>query len=405
MNKVQYQNILQAVEKKFGKGSCQKWKNKDFSDLSFEIHLQTKVLISPATLKRLFGKVKISKNYTPQENTIQALIDYTGYVETPESKKFNIKWVYALIAIVVAGLIITWTLIETSNQKKSSNLLKGELKLIKVEGTCPSTAFFEITKPKTDKRVMLNFGDDSHQVKVLDQKKQSHFYAYPGYFNAVLQTLRGSISDTVKVLVPTNGWQAFTHYYNLDEAKRYYPIPLKNNQLNSTFHASPQSISSLGVDTTEMVVVRIDNYKKTQYDGDSFTYRSRFKNSSFWPAIRCFSVYLTIQGSQGKIEFKFVATGCSAYSNYILSEKQQRGADGDLSAFTMNQQEWLDVSIINNNKKVAVNLNDQLIFEESYQKSIGEIIGTSMIFHGSGSVDYIYLTSGNNEEVFASDFD
>ena len=56
MNRAQHQNILQSVEKKFERGKSQQWKNRDFSDLSFEIHLQTKTLISPATLSDFLGR-------------------------------------------------------------------------------------------------------------------------------------------------------------------------------------------------------------------------------------------------------------------------------------------------------------------------------------------------------------
>ena len=64
----------------------------------------------------------------------------------------------------------------------------------------------------------------------------------------------------------------------------------------------------------------------------------------------------------------------------------------------------MDITVTNKNKQVSVNLNDQLVFSDSYQQSIGEIIGTSMVFHGSGSVDYIYLTSGDGKTVMGTDF-
>ena len=51
-------SIKKGVVRQFKKGKPEHWRNRDFEDLSFEVRKATKVLISAATLKRIFGKNK-----------------------------------------------------------------------------------------------------------------------------------------------------------------------------------------------------------------------------------------------------------------------------------------------------------------------------------------------------------
>ncbi|BAX81128.1 hypothetical protein [Labilibaculum antarcticum] len=402
MNKNQHPKILKSVEKKFNKGKSQSWKNKDFEDLSFRIHQKTKVLISVATLKRLFKKVKTSDSYSPQESTIGALIDYADYQEV--SKTLNLKWLYValpFIAIIIGTLFI---LSNKQNQVPKQEASMGKLKLLKLEGKCPTTAFFEFTIPKGQDTASIDFGDKTKRIPIKDQKQISHFYAYPGYFEAVLLSGKQKKSEHVKIIAPTEGWLAMSHYFKEDQDGRYYPIPLSQNQKNGIFHATPKHLNSLGIDTSKIVEVRLDNFQSTNFSGDSFQYKTKFKNRSFWPAIRCFSVYLSITGTDGSVLFKFVNEGCSTYGEYIIGEKSGDGRSEDLSRFVMNQNNWMNVTIVNENKTIVVTANDSIVFSDNYQKSIGKIIGTTLLFHGSGSVDYIHLTSANNQSVFCADF-
>lgn len=392
------------VEQKFAKGKSQSWKNRDYEDLSFGIHQETKILISVATLKRFFGKVKTADDYAPQNSTLEALSRYANYQEKQKSIVFSYKLAIIILLSLITIASIIWLINNTITSDKSELIDKCQLELVHQEGRCPGTAFFEFTTPITKKNIFLNFGDGSKRYLIEKEQKYAHFYEYPGNFNAYIQSGSTVVSDTVGIFVPTNDWQVFAHYFKLDLIHRYYPVLIDKNVSNGIFYASPKSIGSLGIDTSEIVVVRIDNFAKTEYTGDSFKYKARFKNSSYWPAVRCYSTSLIVEGTEGTIQFKFVAEGCSRYSLYELSEKLVTGNNSDLSAFVVDHNDWVDAEIINTDRNVIVKRNEKVIFSGNYTKSIGKLVGTSVIFHGSGYVDYIQLKSENNECIFENDF-
>ncbi|PKQ64265.1 hypothetical protein BZG02_05430 [Labilibaculum filiforme] len=399
-----YKKLKRVVERKFAKGKSQFWKNRDYEDLSFVIHQETKILISVATLKRFFGKVKTADDYAPQNSTLEAL---SGYADVQEKQK-SIVNSYKLVLVFSIGLVAIacaiWFIASNTTSDKSELIQKCTLALVKQEGRCPGTAFFEFTIPTAKENIFLNFGDGTKKLPIKKEQKHAHFYEYPGNFQAFLQVENTVVSDTVAVFIPTHDWQIFAHYFKPDLIDRYYPVPINKNVCDGVFHASSKSIGSLGIDTSEIVVVRIDCFAKTEFSGDSFRYKTRFKNSSYWPAVRCYSTSLILEGSEGSIQFKFVGEGCSRFSYYQLGEKLVNGNNSDLTNFVVDHNHWVDAEIINKDRNVIVKSNDKVIFSGNYTKSIGKIVGTSVIFHGSGSVDYIHLKSENNDCIFENDF-
>ncbi|WP_066631419.1 hypothetical protein [Labilibacter marinus] len=407
-NKAFQEQILRQTEKKFGRGKRHVWKNRDFEDLSHAIHIKTKVLISVATLKRLFGKVKTPDDYSPQQSTLDALINYTGYdPNTSKNKSSNKKLLVIILGVIVLMFTIAaltlYFVAKPFVNKSEQVTLKGKLSLIKTEGTCPTTAYFNLELPQTRDSIFVNFGDLSPLKTVNGLETISHFYAFPGQFVARLRTKNQALARSNKILVPTNGWQSFAYYFDKDNRERYYPIPMEKGIKDGVFHVEPRTIASIGIDTTQIVSVRVDNYQRTDINGDSFDYFARIKSSLFWPAIRCYSTFITIEGALGKVQFKFMTEGCSTYGSYILSEIKKSGSDSDLSNFIVGRNQWLDVRIKNEDKNVQVLVNDEEVFVGNYNKSIGDIIGTTIEFHGSGFVDKVKLSAGE-ECIFEGDF-
>ncbi|MCL3780873.1 hypothetical protein EMN47_10820 [Prolixibacteraceae bacterium JC049] len=396
--------LLQLVAKKFDHGNYDAWRNKDFEDLSFAIHLETKILISPATLKRIFGKVKTSTSYSPQEATISALKEYSNFEdynsEAPKRSKIP-QWIG--LGIVVVSFMV-WLLASMFSKEKEQEM--GSLTIDKLEGNGPTTAIFELVKPESKDTVFMDYGDGSDWRPVTSRTKRlSHFYPYPGYFDASLRTRKQRVSQQVKVVVPTKGWQALAYYFDKELVERYYPVPLKENIKDGVFHASRSYLSSLGIDSTKIVIVRLDNFKPTKKDGDNFTLKARVKNGSFWPGIRCFSMFLKITGTDGVIMVKLVGEGCSHHSEISIGDTRKWGSSSDLTAFAVDLHQWSDVEIKNTNKEVDVKLAEQSIFKVRYEKSIGEILGTTILFHGSGSVDYCYLSDKDGADIYVEEFD
>ena len=102
--------------------------------------------------------------------------------------------------------------------------------------------------------------------------------------------------------------------------------------------------------------------------------------------------------------FKVTNEGCSGNAEYVLSEKHALGTGTDLTALTLNIKDWNTVQITNKDKNVSVMINEEPVFQNNYSSSIGNIVGVSLQFHGSGYVDFFELYDKDLKPVFSIDF-
>ena len=397
--------IKKGIIKIFGKGKPTSWRNRDFEDLSFEIKMASKVLISASTLKRIFGKNKTSDTYYPQESTLEAMETYARISVTEKNPFLHLpqKKYYSLLFIPF--LIIGILLLSRSHSASTDKLISAKIELQKIDGANPATAFFHYEIPETKDSLFVSFGDE-HPLKYLSPKKQliSHYYRYPGIFDVNINTNRQVVSDTLKLFIPTNDWQALAYYLDKEYNDRYHPLPIDLATSDMGFHPTRKNLASIGMDTTQIIVLRLDNFKKTGLNGDTFHLKTRLKNVTHWPSVRCYSAYINIIGKNGSIKFKLTNNGCSRYGEYTLSEKRAHGSNADLSNFSLDIKSWNDIEINNINQHVQVNINAVSVFQKDYKKSIGEILGVSLQFHGNGYVDYFELLDKDDSPIFEHNF-
>lgn len=397
--------IERGVIKKFGKGKSTNWRNRDFEDLSFEINKASKVLISASTLKRFFGKNKTSDTYYPQESTLEAMEKYAALTvnkKIPILHFFQKRYSFLLIvSVLIVGILFLY-LLKTS---PSGKLISAKIELNKIDGANPATAFFHYEIPDTKDSLFVSFGDD-HPPKHLLSNKQfiSHYYRHPGIFNVSINTRREVLSDTLKLFIPTTDWQALAYYYHQDHTERYFPVPMELSKSAEGFHPTRKDLANIGMDTTQIIVLRLDNFKKTGKNGDTFKLKTRIKNINYWPSIRCYSAYIKVFGENGSISFKLTNEGCSQFGEFSLSEKTAHGSYADLTNFSLDIKSWNEVEIENTHQHVVVNINSATVFQEEYHNTIGEILGVSLQFHGNGYVDYFELLDKENKPVFEQNF-
>ncbi|MFY0607678.1 MAG: hypothetical protein JXR10_13255 [Cyclobacteriaceae bacterium] len=383
--------LIKLIENRFDKGSCRSWQNRDFEELAFQIRHATKIRLSVATLKRFFGKVNVSSDYKPQNSTIEALEEYAHFEEHYKlhraNKKKLTKWGIGTLTGFFIVAMVLWFGISPNKRKAPQEAI---ISLEKIEGKCPSTAYFEVGITGSTDETIIDFGDQSTPIGISSKmNKIEHFYDFPGYFRPSVKHKAHIISKPLEVLIETNDWQAFANYYD-NADKRFYPIPFSPTNESELFHITPKRLKSLGLDTTAIVVVRLANYKKTTTSADAFEYKTRIKNDVFWPGVRCYSSIITIEGTAGKVEFKLVGEGCSGFSQAILKDEHLAI---EPTSLVINPNEWSSIEINNNGQNLTLSVNDEPRFSKNYKSSLGTLIGTSIVFHGSGSVEHISLKS------------
>ncbi|WNJ16572.1 hypothetical protein [Pontibacter sp. G13] len=405
MNKDALPKLIKFVEQKLDRGKCENWTNGDFEILSAEIRRATKVSISAATLKRIFGKVSVSEGYSPQRATLDALMQYADFeakeqaaTTVSQKRRLHYRWLVG-VASIFAILLIGWQMWMNSSNEPAFQP-QGTITLQSLEGTCPSTAFFRLALDSIS-GYRVTFDDESKPLAIPPVAEFSfpHFYAYPGYFTPKLWHDNRIVATGEPVLVETEGWQAFASLYKDSEPRtRFHPIRISDNVTDGEFFISKPHLSQAGLDTTKILVVQLDHYSPMHVSADEFVYQTRIKNDEFWPGLRCYSMHLRIQGTEGKVEFKLVGEGCSGFSEATIG-KHKVTDKVRLQSLALDVSEWNDIQISHLANRVELLVNDRLLFEGKTLESLGELIGTSLIFHGSGKVDFVKLSVGGKKRL------
>jgi hypothetical protein len=417
--------LLEQVEAKFGRGLSSNWKNRDFEDLNFEINKKTKTVISALTLKRIFGKIKTADDYLPQKATIKALEQYANFVlrdskpavelnentlTTPlnetiidniNSKKTSLRKFILLSSLVI---IVFFGYFIFLNYSSSTNNTACNISLSKTDGFNPKTAFFEYSTSNNVDSFFVWYDESFKPIYVPNGKKMksSYYFQYPGLYNVrITNNKKESLSDTIQVLVETKGWQALGYYFDQKYNERFFPIDVKKSTRFGSFHPSKTDVSDVGMDTSKISVIRLDNFRTTQTNGDNFTLETTVKNPDKWSGIRCNSIFLYVVGKLGTIRFRFANPGCSYWIDYKLSEKLIDNQKKDLTNFTFDLGDWQKFKIENREKKIKLFVNNSLIFTDSYVRSIGSIVGVSVLFHGNGFLKNYTLMDQHQQTVFA----
>ncbi|MFT3827873.1 MAG: PKD domain-containing protein [Chitinophagaceae bacterium] len=406
--------IIKCCEHRFNRGAASGWKHSDFSDLSFEIRQVTKVLISPNTLKRIFGKITVEDDYQPQQATLDALKEYGGYVpqlsEQPadvpvlpravpvEVKRsgFSRIWLLALLAVISIGISVFFII--RNSQKGPS----GNIRLSGTEGLLPATAYFQVALNDSKDSVFVNFGDKSPLLPVKPGERTiAHNYLFPGVFNVTLQAKQSSLASTV-VSVRSDGWVALGFHNQRELPKRYYEFPAVKTGPDSLFHLSEGQLSAVGLDTTILFYTRLCNFTpvSVKSNPDNFIFEMVFKNRVDEKGIYCNTSQFQVAGINGFIRFKLASPGCSYKVLNVVSEQAFDGAKSNLSQFAQNLQEWNTVKLINQDKKVSLFVNDKLIFSGPYQRSIGDIQGMFIEFEGTGYVKSCVLKNPDGSILY-----
>lgn len=283
--------------------------------------------------------------------------------------------------------------------KADENKNSGKITLLKSEGFNPKTAYFEYTTPNNTDSFKILFDDKYSPLNIKSgNKKISYFFQYPGMYHVRMIQGKKVISDTIPVLVQTKGWQSVASYFDQEYYQRYYTLSVNRN--SPIFHPSALEISSLGIDTTKIVTIQLDNFHPTGANGDSFTFQATVQNPDHWNGVRCNSVYLKVTGRKGDIFLRFTNPGCSHWTFFRLNEKNVSGYEQDLSAFAIDLTTWQQINVENSNKHISIYVNGVKNFIDSYEKTLGEIVGVSVIFHGNGYVKEILLKDKNNVPLF-----
>lgn len=353
-------------------------------------------LVSEQTLRRIFEER--DKDTTFQQTTRNFLSLYLGfqsYQDFLANTDFKQKHTYELwnwqpigISILLIGLISVLFFVWKNNLKNKP--ISG--KLLK--------AFFESNKAPITVKFDYEFNSNDFEYAYLDYsiwhnrkdtltldkntKSASVCFMHPTV-RMVRLVADGKILDSMKVVVPSDGWVS-----GYEEINYLPPVQWeKNGVAHISKEALPNAVKEQPIYYS--FIKKVANFDKN-LSCDSMVFEIRLKNPVSEGGISCNDVSVVITGEKNKLLLNLTQKGCSHYAYVRLPNASFEGKTHDLSKLGVNLDEFVQLKLVVNNKKLQIFLDNQLAFQTNYSDNLGLLQAAYIGFKGLGSVDYIKIS-------------
>lgn len=269
------------IEEKLGWRNNSNWQSQDFENLSEQIFLETKTIISASTLKRIWGKVQYKSK--PNLNTLDTLTRFIGYSNwrdfvkyyphidkpdiliSPPKKVIN----YYRLSLILGVLLLVGFILQKSSYKTLHfNNVKFESKSVTVG--VPNTVIFkyDASQSNADSVFLQQNWDDSRRVRVEEfHHEHASVYYLPGYYRAKL-VLNDSIVKEHDVFIESEDWMGVLLS---DSVPFYFPeeIYQHDNWLGITRKDLNRDLSNYNQEIPSFILTHVN--KELSVDSRSFS--------------------------------------------------------------------------------------------------------------------------------------
>jgi hypothetical protein len=258
---------LLLIEKQLNWGDSTLWHNDVFIELSEKIQEKTKVILSPTTLKRVWGRINYDN--APSISTLNALAQFAGFSNWREFKnQSTIKkpsWVERKISpnlgiIVVSAALLTVAFIsfysmiggvENKAEEFDTSAISFKSKSVS-KGLPNSVVFdFDLKNIDSDSLYIQQYWDPRKTIKInKEQTQATGQYYYPGYFRAKL-LVDGTIVKEHDLFIKSEGWLG-----TID----YRPIPkyiTEKDLMNGSLSFKPSIMDEIKVPLSFFVSIQV----------------------------------------------------------------------------------------------------------------------------------------------------
>ena len=259
----------------------------------------------------------------------------------------------------------------------------------------------------------IDFHDGSEEV-LLDNCKGSisHIFTKENVYNVELKSNGKVVGNSVVIIEnEDNRWIGFVSSLNnyMEDNEDYNDI-VKDGRIYI-----PPSLSNISYYWTKYRLIKPSLLN--EIDGDNFTIIARIKAPSSEGGISCYDPSVGVMGENGKkAHVTFMSEGCTYYASIGAADWYQSGGSwncnseksiceyADLSVLGRDFSSWRVVKMKVKDKKLSVYYENEKIYTMTYKGSVGKLVGISISFKGSGSIDWVKVYDNRGNLVYSEDF-
>ncbi len=404
------QSCLKVIEEKLGWGASSSWHNDVFIELSEEIQKKTQILLSPTTLKRVWGRVNYKS--APSTTTLNTLAKFAGYQNwrdfksrQPSRKSFPLtKKIGANLGVIMlSASVMTIVFLSFYSLKGTGSALeKLDTSSIPfssrplVSGLPNSVVFdFDLSNIPSDSIHIQQYWDVTKTIKLhKGQQQATGQYYYPGYFRAKL-VADGTILKEHDLFIKSDGWLGTLDY---EPIPKYFSHPINEENQLSFSEEILEEIKS----NEEPLVSAFHLIKDFgAVSGDDFVLSTTIQNvyADKWAV--CQGMSLVIIGTKSAFVIPFAIPGCASEMGVMLSDSFLSGKEHDLSSLTTDFSTPKNLQLIVKDNSVNVYIEGTKVFSRDYQKLIGRFAGVRYRFFGAGEVLDLKISDSEGRTVYS----
>ncbi|MGD2034246.1 MAG: hypothetical protein PVF73_04260 [Bacteroidales bacterium] len=398
-------------------------KHSDYLTLGEEIFSESKISLSLSTLSRFF---RGDYDRLPKISTLNAFAVYLGYANWKEyyknitlneknqihsnfvRDKFSAKLI--LISAGILILIAIGFVIYKKAYHADKDLSKVEFYYDAYDSTeIPSTISFhyDIKGFEFDSATFhpLGFLDKRmDDIRLLNPEDSinTYTYFYPGCYYPKL-VIDGEIIKERRINFITNTWLA-----SIAQIKPFYIKYIYDEEIfkNGKLAFSPGILENAGFAVSDAEQTWYHLFKDfNNIVGDSMQFETRIKNNLLERSPESGRVMINLFFESENIHL-FLNDEKSSFNEVgmWIVEKYHSSKKEDLPFLYMNIADWNKVKCKTHEKQFELYTNDSLVFQTSFSKNIGGLMGVSLIFNGLGEVDYVRFNDNDNNLLYNDEF-
>lgn len=374
-----------------------KWRQRDMEYLARLIEERSGVLLSLSTVKRLLR----NDHQIPQPATLNALVSVLGYSDWQQFKmsnsrsagrsrpKYIMKLAIGASAIIgVAGLLII--LSYSAGPDRSMVQINGDVTFMAnktVSRGVPNTVIFtyDLQHVSADSFFIQQSWNKLEKTP-LDQEG-GHFtsiYYYPGYHRAKL-IANDSVLFKKPVHITTDGWLPLVRRNITDKVPVYINRRFEDHEL---LQVSSDDLTLSKIDQDQPFLLTWFNVRDFgNIHSDNFRVDTRLKVDSLRNDV-CPFIRVMVRAEKDIFLIYLVEKGCENKAKVRAGEVEQNGRFNDLSALGVDVHDWQDLTLKVIDKHAVIMLGGRPVHEIDFQEDFGKVVGLSITFLGTGSVEY-----------------